>query len=471
MRRLTPMFGALLASLLACSLLFVLDRSFAAGAISRRILAELPFHLFMPVASVGQTSNAGDWLTYHADADRSGHGPDTPVVDKLGSLWSAPLDGEVYAEPLVASGKVVVATENDTVFALDLSTGGVVWQQHVGDPVPRASLPCGNIDPSGMTSTPVIDPAAGLVYAAGRMQPTHHELLAFDLATGAIRFRRTIDPPGADPRALQQRGALSLANGRVYVPFGGLFGDCGAYKGWVVSVPADGQGDTQFWGVPTAKGGAIWAPSGGAIDASGNLFVSTGNAASNSSFDDGNAVVALSPDLQPADVWAPADWAALSRSDTDIGSIGPVLLGNGRLFQSGKNGVGYLLDPGRLGGVGGQLFAGSICSGQTTGGAAVQLPFIYVACGGRIVALQLDGDAFRVAWQAVSGNAPIVAYGSVWTVDTGSAQLIQLDPQSGTVRQRYSLGGRIVAHFVTPTAVGGELVVPAGQKVMAFGAS
>jgi outer membrane protein assembly factor BamB len=471
MRRLTSVFGALLASLLVCSLLFVLDRSFAHGAISRRILADLPTRPLRPGASPAQASDSGDWLTYHGDAARSGRGPDTPVVDTLGSLWSAPLDGEVYAEPLVASSKVIVATENDSVFALDFATGEVIWQQQVGEPVPRTSLPCGNIDPSGMTSTPVIDPAAGLVYAAGRMQPTHHELIAFDLATGAIRFRQSIDPPGADPRALQQRGALTLANGRVYVPFGGLFGDCGAYTGWVVSVPADGQGDSQFWGVPTAKGGAVWAPSGGALDANGNLFVSTGNAASNNEFDYGNAVVALSPDLQLAGVWAPEDWAALSRSDTDIGSIGPVLLGNGRLFQSGKNGTGYLLDPGSLGGVGGQLFTGSICSGQTTGGAAVQLPFIYVACGGRNVALSLDGDSFSVAWQSAAGNAPIVAYGSVWSIDTGSAQLFQLDPQSGAVRQRYSLGGRVVAHFVTPTAAGGELIVPAGQGVAAFGAS
>jgi outer membrane protein assembly factor BamB len=470
MRHKSLSIGPLLAILLACSLLLALDRSLAVGAFSRGVLASLPFHLFVPVVSVGQTSNAGGWLTYHADAVRSGRGPDTPLVDKLNSLWTAPLDGEVYAEPLVASGKVVVATENDTVFALDFTTGAVAWRQHVGDPVPLASLPCGNIDPSGMTSTPVIDPAAGLVYAVGRMQPTHHELIAFDLATGAIRFRRTIDPPGVDPSALQQRAALSLANGRVYIPFGGNAGDCGAYRGWVVSVPADGQGDTQFWGVPTAKGGAIWAPSGGAIDASGNLFVSTGNAASNSAFDDGNAVVELSPDLQPVDVWAPADWAELSEADADIGSIGPVLLENGRLFQSGKNGTGYLLDPSRLGGVGGQLYTGSICPGQTTGGAAVQLPFVYVSCGIGIVALRITGDSFAVNWQSASGSAPIIAYGSIWTIDIIAAQLLQLDPQSGAVRQSYDLGDGIVAHFITPTAFNGEMVVPAGQQVIAFAA-
>src|SRR5438270_5372820 len=94
-----------------------------------------------------------------------------------------------------------------------------------------------------MTSTPVIDPTSHVVYAVGRLQPDHHELFALDLAGGAVRFRRGLDPPGADPAALQQRGALALANGRVYVPFGGSFGDCGQYRGAVVASSLDGGGD------------------------------------------------------------------------------------------------------------------------------------------------------------------------------------------------------------------------------------
>src|SRR5262249_37448939 len=142
----------------------------------------------------------------------------------------------------------------------------VAWQQHLGEPVSRADLPCGNIDPSGLTSTPVIDGPSGTLYVAGRFQPTHHDLVALDVNTGAIKFKRAIDPPGADPRYPQQRAALLFSSGRVYVPFGGNFGDCGPYKGWVVASQADGQGQLLSWAVPTQREGAIWGPSGPALD-------------------------------------------------------------------------------------------------------------------------------------------------------------------------------------------------------------
>jgi hypothetical protein len=62
--------------------------------------------------------------------------------------------------------------------------------------------------------------------------PPHPELVALDLASGAVRFRRPADPPGIDPRAHNQRSALVLANGRVSVASGGRFGDCSRYQGW-----------------------------------------------------------------------------------------------------------------------------------------------------------------------------------------------------------------------------------------------
>ena len=75
--------------------------------------------------------------------------------------WTSPtLDGQLYGEPLVSGGRVFVATENDTVYALSATNGAVEWSSHVGTPVPSGSLPCGNISPSvGITGTPVIDEA------------------------------------------------------------------------------------------------------------------------------------------------------------------------------------------------------------------------------------------------------------------------------------------------------------------------
>src|SRR5947199_2261615 len=147
-------------------------------------------------------------------------------------------------------------------------------------------LPCGNIDPSGITSTPAIDPATATIYAVAYLQPGRHVLFALDLATGATRWQKPIDPPALSPLVHQQRSALTLANGRVYVPFGGLWGDCGDYRGWVVSVPASGPSGAQAnFMVPTHREGAIWAPSGAATDSHGHLFVSTGNGDSTSHFD------------------------------------------------------------------------------------------------------------------------------------------------------------------------------------------
>lgn len=424
-----------------------------------------------PPSPVGATTAAPlSWPTYHRDPLRTGVGPADPALDAVRPLWAAPLDGVVYAEPLADGDHLIVATENDTVYALDLATGAIAWRQHLGEPVPRASQPCGNIDPSGMTSTPVIDPTQRVVYAVGRVQPTHHELYALDLATGAVRYHRAVDPPGADPRYLQQRGALALTNGRVYVPFGGNFGDCGPYKGWVVGVPADGQGDLALYGVPTRREGGIWAPPGVVVDGAGNLFVATGNADSTTEFDYANAVIRLSPDLKALDYWAPADWAALSRGDADIGSIAPALLADGQIFQSGKNGMGYLLRADHLGGIGGQVFAAPVCSGAY-GGTAYQAPLLYVPCRDSLVALRIGAGSFEVAWrvQHANLNAPIVAYGSVWSIDTSADQLWQIDPSSGARRRQLPLGGPVVAHFPTPTAVGGRLYAPAGRQVLAFG--
>jgi outer membrane protein assembly factor BamB len=150
-------------------------------------------------------------------------------------LWTSDsLDGDIYAEPLIVGEKVLVATEQNSVYSLDIQTGKVLWQVSLGTPVPRADLSCGDIDPSGITSTPVADYTTGRLYVVARIQPNHHELFVLDSQTGAIASHRPGDPPGADPRVQQQRSALALSNGRVYVAFGGLYGDCGSYNGWLV---------------------------------------------------------------------------------------------------------------------------------------------------------------------------------------------------------------------------------------------
>src|SRR5207237_1235198 len=178
-----------------------------------------------------------------------------------------------------------------------------------------------------------------------------HELVALDLTNGSVRFATTLDPPGGSVTAHQQRAALGLSNGVIYVPFGGLFGDCGDYHGWVIAAsPTDGS-RLSVYQVPTQREGAIWAAP--AFNSTGDVFVTTGNGDSTTDFDTANAVVHLTPDLRQLDFFAPADWVELSRRDADLGSTGPTLLDNGQVFQIGKSGVGYLLQGDRLGQIGG----------------------------------------------------------------------------------------------------------------------
>ncbi len=175
--------------------------------------------------SVPVTSSAGeDWPTYHKDLARSGF--DAVTVRSPKTLWtSARLDGDVYAEPLIVGNRVLVATEQNSVYCLAFDTGTPLWQVNLGSPVAISQLGCGDIDPSGTTSTPVTDPAKGLLYVAARVQPNHHELFTIDINNGSVLSHRTVDPPGSDTRVQQQRGALALYDGRVYIPFGGLCGD------------------------------------------------------------------------------------------------------------------------------------------------------------------------------------------------------------------------------------------------------
>jgi len=422
------------------------------------------------VASSG-SGGEGDWPVYHRDPARTGVGADQPSLAAAKQAWSAQVDGNIYAEPLVVGNRVYVATENDTIYALDAGSGSVIWQKHVGEPVPRSALPCGDIDPSGMTATPAIDVARKELYAVGRFQPTQHELWVLDLDSGNEKYHRTVDPPGADPRYSQERGALSLANGRVYIPFGGNFGDCGPYKGWMIAgQQGDASGPLLNFAVPTQREGAIWAPPGAVVDGGGDLLVATGNAESAGDFDYANAVIRLSADLKMKDYWAPSDWQALSRSDTDIGSVSPTLLEGNQVFQIGKAGVGYLLNAGNLGKIGGEAFKAQVCRAGF-GGTAYQPPLLYVPCTDGLIALRVQPNHFDIAWR-VSGqqlNSPIVAYGSVWSVDGGSATLFQVNPADGSVRNRLQLPGPTVAHFLTPTAAGGKIFVTSGKNVLAFG--
>jgi outer membrane protein assembly factor BamB len=419
-------------------------------------------------AAKKKRKKAANWPTYHADLARTAVDRTSPPLRGPRRIWSRQLDGQVYAEPLAVGNRVYAATENNTVYALNAANGKVAWKRHLGTPVDATTLPCGNIMPvTGITGTPAI--SDGVLYAVAFLSGYRHVLFGLRLRGGKVQMRRAVDAPGSDPRVHQERSALSVSHGRVYVEYGGLTGDCGPYRGRVISVKAEGKARTKVFTVGVNREGGIWAPSGAGIDRKGNVFVATGNGDSPSSFDFGNSVIRLTPKLKQTSFWRPTNADELNRNDTDLGSVGPALLGGGRVFAIGKEGVGVTLSTSNLGGIGGQLFQASVCSGGAYGGTAYLPPLLFVPCTDGLVALRISGSSFSTAWSSASFNAgpPIIAGGAVWSIDTGSGTLTAFAPDSGQVLATQSLGS--VTHFATPSAGGGRLFAPASDQIVAFG--
>ena len=198
-----------------------------------------------PAAAASAAPASLEWPVYHLNAQRTGYQTDFPTLTgSLTQAWAKSLDGAVYAEPLVVHGHVIVATENDSIYELDAHTGAVLWQRNLGTPVPLSTLPCGNINPLGITGTPAYDPTTNTLLAVAEVTGPAHILFALNPSTGVVRWSRNVDLAGDDPTTHQQRTALAVANGYVYFGFGGLAGDCGQYKGEVLGVPTTGTGAT-----------------------------------------------------------------------------------------------------------------------------------------------------------------------------------------------------------------------------------
>jgi hypothetical protein len=262
--------------------------------------------------------------------------------------------------------------------------------------------------------------------------------------------------------------SAALANGMVYIPYGGLAGDCGLYHGWVVGLAEDGTGGMSVYQVPTENEGGVWAPSGLAVDQSGSVYVATGNGASfGTLYDHGDSVIKLSPSLKELANFAPTNWAILNQDDTDISSLGPAIVGPNLLFQIGKEGVGFLLNASQLGGIGGQLFSARVCN-EAFGGTAYSNSIVFVPCINGLFELQIANGQFttRLQVSGLNAAAPIVTGGVVWTVDTNSATLYGLSVSTGSQLYTFHLGN--VVHFTSPSAGEGRLFVAATNRVMSF---
>lgn len=419
----------------------------------------------------GRTDN---WPTYHRNAARTGYDPPfSPGSGPAHRAWATRLDGAVYAEPLVVGGRILVATEHDSVYALGRG-GRILWRRHLGRPVPLAALPCGDIDPLGVTSTPAYSRHTGLLYVSAELnRPLRHRLFALDPVNGRIRWSRGIDPPRMRRRYQQQRGALALDRGRVEVTFGGLDGDCGPYHGWVVSVRADGRGGLGIYRTPSRREAGIWAPSGPAVDpATGRTYVAVGNGAATARpYDDSDSVVAL-VHSRKVSLFAPRQWASENAADRDLGSTGPALVQAGRhrwVFADGKGGRGYLLHRRRLGGIGGQ--AATLRGCTSFGGTAYHARTIFVPCSEGLTAVRIrPGPHLHVRWRnsaATFGAAPVVGGGAVWAVSDG--RLLRINRRIGRTVRAFRIGP--APHFATPTLHGHLVLVGTMRGVRAISTS
>jgi outer membrane protein assembly factor BamB len=405
----------------------------------RRLAALFALSLFCcgGALAAGPTTEV---LTYHGHPDRSGNFV-VPQLTwararqmRLDASFNPTFTGNLYAQPLYwqapgsASAELIVATESDNVYAIDAASGATLWSRSLGTPVPGSSLPCGNIDPLGITGAPVIDPASQAVFldaVTGGTGQMHHQVWSLSLKDGATLAGWPVDVGaaiGAFPTLYQnQRGGLTIAAGRVYVPYGGHYGDCGPYHGWVVGLSLANPSDIVSWET-RAQGGGIWSPGGISSDG-GSLFVATGNTVGATSWGDGEAVFRLSPSLAHSlntiDYFAAANWRSLDRRDLDIGGteplpLDPPLPGGGSqplLLALGKDGNAYILNRQNLGGIGGALAVARVAARPiiTAPAAYPSSDDILVAFAGQGTACPAGGDNSLVALDIRAGSPPSMA--------------------------------------------------------------
>jgi hypothetical protein len=297
------------------------------------------------------------------------------------TAFAATFTGTMLGSPLfmedgpAGKGAFFIATTLNDVFALDETTGAVVWKKSIG-PAPLATgVACGNVAPVGIISTPVIDAASRTIFVAGGVGDAatimHHEVHALSVDTGAERLGWPVDvsavpAPGGiafNAPAQNQRSALSLVNGILYVPYGGHAGDCDEYRGWVVAIKIADPTQTAAWATG-GTGEGIWAPGGMASTGDGVLAITGNNIRGSTVHLDSEEVVHLRGMAQvdrTTGIFYPSVWQEMDLADLDFGSSNGIVFDLPGATPSilmaavSKNGLFFLLDPANLGGMDGHL--------------------------------------------------------------------------------------------------------------------
>ena len=429
-----------------------------------------------------------------------------------GAMWASPL----YAENGPGGkGVFIAATSSNTVYAMDETTGAMVWMATIG-PAPKGTgAGCGNLSPYGILSTPVIDAQARTVYVAGGVGTAGidtHEVHALSLDDGKERagwpivagkvIQGFVTPPQ------NQRGSLSLVNGILYVPYGGHYGDCGAYKGRVLAIDTKDPTKTGAFSTAGSKS-AIWGAGGMASDGNGVVAL-TGNGGPNTHLPenanggDSEAAVRVTGlgmcDRTPANYYYPARWQAMDGGDLDFGSNSPVFLKvpgatpASYFAAPSKDGHLYFLDSNKLGGMAGHVFdlnfAAEGMSVHTAPGAYTTAKGAYVVLttngarcpnggGGSVVmgvSVGVTAGAIKptIAWCApLGGNmtSPIATTTdgksdpTVWFMS--GANIVGLDGDTGAmIASAGACPG--ITRWTSPIAVKGRIIAGATGKLCSW---
>jgi hypothetical protein len=476
-------------------------------------------------------SSGGSVLQLHASASRAG----AYVVPSftqaaaanlhIDSSFVATYTGNAYAQPLyvdngaASSDLVIAATEMNEVAAFD-GTGTMRWQQMLGSaqtmPNPSEGAPCGDIDPLGITGTPVIDPSTHTLFLDAMIDiggHAHHQIFALSLADGSTLAGWPVDVGttvtsgslALEPAVENQRGGLTFLNGDVYVPYGGHAGDCGDYHGWVVAVPEADPAHPTAFATEAVQAGA-WSP-GGVTSDGNNVFAVFGNGIGSGSGWSNTEMVArfgagASFSNNPTDYWVPPDWASLDAGDIDI--TGPALViddpastPSALLAAFGKDGSMSLIDRDNMGGITAQLATIQASTGQIINTSAT-----YTTAMGRYIVIKGTGPAdcpgtpsgsvtavriesgsppkLSIAWCAGTGpvGSPIATTTDgtsdpiVWVIGAeGDQRLHGFDGDTGAVV--FDGGGSndamaSTSRFITPMVAKGRIFVAANGQLYAF---
>ena len=340
----------------------------------------------------GGTTAFGSVITNRYDNLRSSSNTKETVLNtsnvneaQFGLRYSFTVDGQVYAQPLYLSNlkfadgttknTLFAATEHNSVYAFDADGGSTtpIWSTNLGPSGSTSGFGCSDMTPeTGITSTPVIDTAAGIMYVVARGVEGGNwvmRLHALDIRTGQegqgspLPITATVSGIGAgnaggkitfNPQTQLNRPGLLLENGTVYLAFASLC-DFGPYHGWILGYSYANGAFTQthvFNVSPNGSDGGIWQ-SGVGLSSDGNsIYFAAGNGSTNPSStppDLSESIARLSlTDLSIQDFFTPTGYAAMNSGDSDLSSGAPLLPHN-RIITGTKGGIMYLLDSTNLG--------------------------------------------------------------------------------------------------------------------------